>query len=121
MKLLIALLSFISLQVIAANGTETSYRYPSDLSEKETSTMISYRDTYDACLQKEAKANVDKYEDFRKVADVAMESCKKTLSEIDNGLAEMKLDPDFRRYFLRKSSQKSSQQLLNDLMQMKSK
>ncbi len=121
MKLLITLLSFISLQVMAADDAETSYRYPTDLSAEETSTMMSYRDSYDQCLKKEAKTNLDKHEDFRKVADVAMETCKKTLTEIDNGLAKMNLDPDFRRYFLRKASQKSSQKLLPDLMQMKAK
>lgn len=121
MKILIALLSVVSLQVMAAEETEPTYRYPSDLSVEEHQHMFVIRGSYDECLKKEAKANLDKYEDFRKVADVAMETCKATLAEIDADLTKMNLDPDFRRYFLRKASQKSAQKLLPELMALKSK
>ena len=126
MKSLIILLSLFSLQAMAveepaATPEELAYRYPSDLSADEHLQMIETRNKYDTCLKSEAKANLDKHEDFRKVADVAMENCKTTLAEMDSDLEKMKLDPDFRRYFLRKASQKSAQKLLPDLMMMKSK
>ncbi len=127
MKSLIILLSFFSLQAMAAEepvaaaSEEPSYRYPSDLSVDEHEQMIETRNKYDTCLKSEAKANIDKHEDFRKVADIAMENCKTTLVEMDNDLEKMNLDPDFRRYFLRKASQKSAQKLLPELMMLKSK
>lgn len=121
MKLLIILLSLFSLQTMAADEPEKTYRYPSDLTDDEYQEMMSYRESYSSCLKSEAKENLDKYEDFRKVADVAMENCKTMLTKIDDGLAAMKLDPDFRRYFIRKASQKSAQKLLPDLMAAKSK
>ncbi len=126
MKSLIILLSLFSLQAMAVEGAgttseEPTYRYPSDLSEEEHTHMIMSRDKYDTCLNKEAKENLDKHEDVRKVADVAMENCKPTLAEIDGDLEKMNLDPDFRRYFMRKASQKSAQKLLPELMMMKSK
>ncbi len=126
MKSLIILLSLFSLQAMAveepaATPEEPTYRYPGDLSEEEHLHMIMSRGKYDTCLNKEAKENLDKHEDFRKVADVAMENCKPTLAEIDGDLEKMNLDPDFRRYFLRKASQKSAQKLLPELMMMKSK
>ncbi len=122
MKSLIILLSLLSFQAMAMEEeAEPTYRYPSDLSEEEHTQMIMSRDKYDQCLKKEAKENLDKHEDFRKVADVAMENCKTTLTEIDGDLTKMNLDPDFRRYFLRKASQKSAKQLLPELMMMKSK
>ncbi len=121
MKLLITLLSIVSLQVMAVEDTEPTYRYPSELSDAEHRYMILSRGKYDECLKKEAKVNLDKYEDFRKVADVAMETCKTTLAEIDANLTKMNLDPNFRRFFLRKASQKSAQKLLPELMALKSK
>ena len=126
MKSLIILLSLFSLQAMAveepaASTEEPSYRYPADLSEEEHLQMIMSRDKYDKCLNNEAKENLDKHEDFRKVADIAMENCKTTLAEIDGDLEKMNLHPDFRRYFLRKASQKSAQKLLPELMMLKSK
>ena len=127
MKLIIILFSLFSLQVMAAEETTTAsteeqtYRYPSDLSEEEHLLMINSRGKYDTCLKSEAKNNIDKHEDFRKVADVAMENCKTVLTEIDADLEKMNLDPNFRRYFLRKASQKSSRKLLPELMMLKSK
>ncbi len=126
MKSLILLLSLISIQAMAVEQTKTTettptYRYPSELSDDEHQIMIMSRSKYDECLKKEARDNIDKFEDFRKVADVAMENCNSTLTEIDGDLKKMNLDPDFRRYFLHKASQKSAQQLLPELMMMKSK
>jgi len=123
MKSLIILLSLFSLQAIAVEGTggsatteKPSYRYPSDLSDEESQQMIMSRVKYDDCLKKETNKYIDKYEDFRKVADVAMEDCKSTLVEIDGDLEKMNLDPNFIRFFLHNTTQKSTQELLHEIM-----
>lgn len=100
---------------------EEKYRYPADLSEEEHLTMMQSQQRYTDCLNKESQAILDKYEDFRQIADVAMENCKKSLTEIDQDLEKMNLDPDFRRFFLRKTSQGSARKLLPSLMAAKSK
>ncbi|GEM_PF-5157424 len=123
MKTLIIFLSLFSLQALAAEeSTSTemkSYRYPSELSDQEYEKLFQYRQKYDQCLHKEAKANLNKYDDARKVADTAITSCSKALDEINGEMAKMKLDPDYIRFFLHKISQKSIQQLLPELMATK--
>lgn len=83
--------------------------------------MMQSRGKYSDCLNKESTAIIDKHEDFRQIADIAMEKCKTTLAEIDANLEKMNLDPDFRRFFLRKTSQNSAKKLLPELMMVKSK
>lgn len=100
---------------------EVKYRYPTDLSETERFNLMQSQGKYSDCLDKESAAVMDEYEDFRQIADVAMEKCKITLAEIDKDLKKMNLDPDFRRFFLRKTSQNSVKRLLPDLMMEKSK
>lgn len=117
MNKLILVFLLINMPVLA----EESYRYPVDLSEEERENMMQSSDKYDQCLKKESDDLIDKYEDFRQVADVAMENCSGTLTEIDKDLARMNLDPDFRRFFIRKTSQKSTKNLLPQLMMMKAR
>lgn len=113
------ILVFLLINVSAL--AEESYRYPADLSEEEHMVMMRSSEKYDQCLKKESDDLIDKYADVRQVADVAMENCTETLSEIDKELASMKLDPDFRHFFIRKTSQKSARNLLPQLMMMKAK
>lgn len=100
---------------------ERTTRYPSELTPEEHSSMMLSAGKYDECLKQEAMKVVDDHDDFRKVADVAMENCKEVLTEIDADLAKMNLDPDYRQFFVRNTSRKSARDILPQLMMMKSK
>ncbi len=121
LTILASLFLITSTAVFAATEDEKSYRYPSDLSDEEHASMMNSANRYDQCLTSQSQELAAQYEDFRKVADVAMENCKPVLTEIDGELEKMNLDPDYRRFFIRSTSQKSARQLLPKLMMMKAK
>lgn len=117
---LLVLSTLLAVPFVQAEEERTT-RYPSELTPEEHSSMMLSAGKYDECLKQEAMKVLDDHDDFRKVADVAMENCKEVLNEIDADLAKMNLDPDYRQFFVRNTSRKSARDILPQLMMMKSK
>ena len=117
---LLVLSTLLTVPFVQAEEERTT-RYPSELTPEEHSSMMLSAGKYDECLKQEAMKVLDDHDDFRKVADVAMENCKEVLNEIDADLAKMNLDPDYRQFFVRNTSRKSARDILPQLMMMKSK
>ncbi|HTT08169.1 MAG TPA: hypothetical protein VMH34_05200 [Gammaproteobacteria bacterium] len=100
--------------VLAAQEAGTN-----DISDQAREMMMSGAQKYDQCLQEQAQAMFNEYEDVRQLADQAMVKCRPTLAELEQNLKDQKLDPGLTAGYVRHARDSAVRHLLPRLMAAK--
>jgi len=90
-----------------------------DISEQARESMMSGARNYDQCLQQQAQAMFNDYEDVRQLTDQAMVKCRPALAELEQNLKDQKLDTSLTAGYVRHVRDSSVRRLLPQLMAAK--
>ena len=115
MKLYATSLLSLSLILFSAVYAE-EYRNPSTFGAEEYEVVQIARDDYMICLQDESMALMDKLQDPRQMADVAMKTCANILQNLYTNITMQGFSPDVARKFTSNISNKGANAVLRNLM-----
>lgn len=97
--------------ILAAQAAETN-----DVSDQTREAMMRGAQKYDQCLQQQAQAMFNDYEDVRQLTDQAMVRCRPALAELEQNLQDQKLDPGLTSGYVRHVRDSTVRRLLPRLM-----
>jgi hypothetical protein len=107
----VLLISVSGNTIVAAQEAETN-----DVSDQAREVMMSGAQKYDQCLQQQAQAMFNDYEDVRQLTDQAMIKCRPALAELEQNLKDQKLDPGLTTGYVRHVRDSTVRRLLPRLM-----
>jgi len=102
-------------------NSEPEYLSQDQVTMEDYNTMNEFRVAYDDCMTETSRAEVVNYNDPRHVVDVAMKQCAVKLEELNEWLTEKRFPPDFKKGYIRKTSNKSVRKVMPEVMFMMSR
>ncbi len=102
-------------------NSEPEYLSQDQVTMEDYNTMNEFRVAYDDCMTETSRAEVANYNDPRHVVDVAMKQCAVKLEELNEWLTEKRFPPDFKKGYIRKTSNKSVRKVMPEVMFMMSR
>jgi len=92
------------------------FKQPGEFTDEDYKLMFSGSDNYNQCLQKSAATFIDKMDDPRQIADMAMKECDTVLLNLTKELDKRNFDPGFSKGYIKKINMRSARTLLSNLM-----
>lgn len=102
-------------------NSEPEYLSQDQVTMEDYNTMNEFRVAYDDCMTETSRVEVVNYNDPRHVVDVAMKQCAVKLEELNEWLTEKRFPPDFKKGYIRKTSNKSVRKVMPEVMFMMSR
>ena len=110
---------YVPLLLISMSGNTIVATQEADMSgvsDQTREVMMSGAQKYDQCVQQQAQAMFNDYEDVRQLTDQAMVKCRPTLAELEQNLKDQKLDPGLTTGYVRHVRDSTVRRLLPRLM-----
>lgn len=118
-RAVIAALGTLGLLAANAAHAESKYVEPQDMSAADRAAISASVQGYRECLQRQAAAILTKYDDSRRIADIAMQKCKDELSKIDKAMNDRHIDPGFVKGYVRMSRNRAANDMLQEVLMYK--
>jgi len=109
---------FLPLLLTINLGVNADYK-TSDFTQEEHQKMVKSSADYTNCLNSSAMEQIEKQDDIRIIADIAMKSCAPVLEKLYNYLAMANYDPEAIKPLLRSISNRAANKILSNLMRYK--
>lgn len=89
---------------------------PANMSRDDEYLLNEYSARYNECLTETSVKQLQTADDPRHVVDHAMKTCAVKLEELDRKMIERNFDPDFRKGYIRRVSNRSANNVLRTVM-----
>ena len=118
-RAVIAALGTLSLLAAGTVRADGKYVQPQNLTAEDRAAISATVQDYSQCLQREAATILTKYDDSRRIADIAMQKCHGTLAKVNKAMNDRNIDPGFVKGYVTMSRNRAANNMLQQVMMYK--